>query len=144
SSLGFPGTHEQPLIRHEHDGPRLSSDPAISARSFVELDLRWRHEIIRRYGRRAYAGFFRRTVRDHTIRAMNLAPLSEQRVAAAGAARQLARRLPWSATSIGHPLLLLTIGPERYRRLRSGYRRALLWSRRPNAGLRSERVRAER
>ncbi|MGH9134471.1 MAG: glycosyltransferase family 2 protein [Ilumatobacteraceae bacterium] len=115
----FAGHCERLLLRHQHDGARLSLDPAISARSGVELDRRWRREMIAHCGARAHRRFFRRCM----CTSMNLAPESEQRAAAAHAARRLVTRLPWSATAIPFPLLLCAIGPHRYRRLRSGYRR---------------------
>ena len=115
----FAGHRERLLVRHQHDGARLSLDPAVSARSGLELDRRWRRQVIARCGARAHRRFFRWSM----CSSMNLAPENQQRAAAAHAARRLVTRLPWSATALPYPLLLCAIGPQRYRRLRAGYGR---------------------
>jgi glycosyltransferase involved in cell wall biosynthesis len=118
----FSGNPQALLIRHEHDGPRLSRDSSRSARSFAHINRMWRRTIISRLGYREYAAWFRRLLYWSAVVPMQEAEPGERRTAAMTAARGLSWFLPWSAPAYVHPALLLTLGESRYGQLRAGYR----------------------
>jgi hypothetical protein len=119
----FVGSADALMIRSLHREPRLTDNTLAIMRVGFELDRRWHRTILRRYGVVTYTRYFHGQIGRPTVRAVLLAPMERRRAVAAEATRLLARRLPWSATTLPFPLLLVVLGPTRYQALRANYRR---------------------
>jgi glycosyltransferase involved in cell wall biosynthesis len=119
----FVGSADTLMVRWLHGEPRLTDHTLTIMRVGFELDRRWQRTIRRRYGTATYARFFHGHIGRPTVRAVLLTPPERRRAVAAEASRLLARRLPWSATTLPFPLLLVALGPSRYQALRASYRR---------------------
>jgi hypothetical protein len=119
----FAGSADALMIRSLHGEPRVTDATLMIMRAGFELDRRWRRTIRRRCGVATYARYFHGQIGRPTVRAVLVTPIEQRRAVAAEATCRLARRLPWSITTLPFPLLLVTIGPARYQAVRANSRR---------------------
>lgn len=110
------------MTRHRHARGHLGDDDEAGRVANEVIDARLGHELRRRVGHRAYARWYRwhcGEVELQLLLARRDRPIREVRAAARAALRRLARRLPWSMTSMVRPGLVLLVGPRCYERVQA-------------------------
>jgi len=122
-TVRFAATPEPLMVRHHHWGARLGNDDDAALAADRVLDRDFGAAIRREAGVPAYSRWYRWHCGDDEIQRMWRDAPTRGRAAAAGALLAMARRLPWSASSIARPAAVLVLGPPRYRRLRTARRR---------------------
>jgi glycosyltransferase involved in cell wall biosynthesis len=113
----FAGTPDVLVVRHHHQGARLSRNYRLIARDAALLDAKWKATVTASCGWVAYRGWRAMLLATtELVRAMQAADEGAVREGLRSVGR-MAWHLPWSAPYVARGIALTVLGPRAYRYL---------------------------